>query len=74
MKEGTMAQQNAPPVSLETPRTIVSRPVGSNAVLTVIGSGDHTRGPWPYVTGVPNLNADMVGPPAQYLSVAAWAA
>lgn len=69
-----MAQNSQPPVTLETQRTIVSSPLGSNAVLTVIGAGDHTRGPWPFVTGVPNLNADMVGPPAQYLSVAAWAA
>ncbi len=69
-----MTQNNQPPVTLETQRTIVSRPAGNNTVLTVIGAGDHTRGPWPYVTGVPNLNADMVGPPAQYLSVAAWAA
>lgn len=69
-----MTQNNQPPVTLETQRTIVSRPAGNNAVLTVIGAGDHTRGPWPYVTGVPNLNSDMVGPPAQYLSVAAWAA
>lgn len=69
-----MAQQNAPPVSLETPRSIVSRPVGNNAVLTLIGAGDRQRGPWPFVTGIPNPGADIVGPPAQYLSVAAWAA
>ena len=69
-----MTQNNAPPVSLETPRTIVSRPVGSDTVLTLVGAGDHSRGPWPFVTGIPNLAADLAGPPAQYLSVAAWAA
>ena len=69
-----MTQQNAPPVSLEIRRSIVSRPVGNNTVLTLIGAGDHQRGPWPFITGIPNLNADMAGPPAQYLSVAAWAA
>ena len=69
-----MAQKNAPPVNLETRRTIISRPVGNNTVLTLIGAGDQNRGPWPFVTGIPNLSADLAGPPAQYLSVAAWAA
>ena len=69
-----MAQHNSPPVSLETLRTIVSRPVGNNTVLTLIGSGEQNRGPWPFVTGIPNPGADIAGPPAQYLSVAAWAA
>ncbi len=69
-----MTQNHAPPVSLETRRSIVARPVGNDTVLTLIGSGDHTRGPWPFVTGIPSLNADLAGPPAQYLSVAGWAA
>ena len=69
-----MTQQNLPPVNLETRRTIVSRPVGSDTVVTLIGAGDQSRGPWPFVTGIPNLGADLAGPPAQYLSVAAWAA
>jgi len=69
-----MTQPNSPPVSLETHRSIVSRPVGNNTVLTLIGAGDQSRGPWPFITGIPNLSADMAGPPAQYLSVAAWAA
>lgn len=69
-----MTQNNAPPVSLEIRRTIVARPIGNDAVLTLIGAGDHTRGPWSFVTGIPSLNADMAGPPAQYLSVAGWAA
>ena len=69
-----MAQNNAPPVSLEIRRSIVSRPVGNGTVLTLIGAGDHTRGPWSFVTGTPALNTDLAGPPAQYLSVAGWAA
>ena len=69
-----MTQQNTPPVSLETRRTIVSRPVGNHTVLTLIGAGDNQRGPWPFVTGIPNPSVDIAGPPAQYLSVAAWAA
>ena len=69
-----MTQNNPPPVSLETRRTIVSRPVGNDTVLTLIGAGDQSRGPWPFITGIPNLSTDMAGPPAQYLSVAAWAA
>ena len=69
-----MTQNSAPPVSLETPRTIVARPVDKDTVLTLVGAGDRTRGPWPFITGIPNLNADTAGPPSQYLSVAGWAA
>ena len=52
-------------------RSIVARTIGEQAVLSVIGGGPGQRGPWPYVTGIPNLDFDMVGPPPQYLSVAA---
>ena len=55
-------------------RSIVARTIGQQSILTVIGGGPGQRGPWPYVTGIPNLDYDMVGPPPQYLSVAAWAA
>ena len=55
-------------------RNIVARPIGEGAVQTVIGAGPGQRGPWSFVTGIPNLDVDMVGPPAPYLSVAAWAA
>ncbi len=54
--------------------SIVARPVGKEAVLTVVGAGPGPRGPWSFVTGIPNPSFDMVGPPPQYLSVAAWAA
>ncbi len=69
-----MTQNNAPPVSLETPRTIVARPIGNDTVLSMVGAGDNSRGPWSFVTGIPNFTADLAGPPPQYLSVAGWAA
>ena len=53
---------------------IVSRPVGRESVLTVVGAAPYARGPWSFITGIPNPGYDMVGPPPQYLSVAAWAA
>lgn len=54
--------------------SIVARPIGNETVLTVVGAGPGPRGPWSYVTGIPNNRFDMLGPPPQYLSVAAWAA
>ena len=53
---------------------IVAWPVGRESVLTVVGAAAGARGPWPFVSGIPNPSVDMVGPPPQYLSVAAWAA
>ena len=53
---------------------IVARTVGKESVLTVVGAAPDARGPWSFITGIPNPNFDMVGPPPQYLSVAAWAA
>jgi uncharacterized OsmC-like protein len=55
-------------------RNIVAQPMGEDAVLTVIGPAPGQRGPWSFVTGIPNLNFDLVEPPPQYLAVAAWAA
>lgn len=55
-------------------RNIVSTPVGEASVLTVIGPGAGQRGPWPFLTGIPNPDVDLPGPPPQYLAVAAWAA
>lgn len=55
-------------------RNIFSQPTGERSALTVIDPGPGQRGPWSFVTGIPNLDLDMVGPPPQYLSVAAWAA
>ena len=62
------------PLTAEIQRNIIARPIGGEAVLSVIGAGPGTRGPWSFVTGMSNPNIDMVGPPPQYLSVAAWAA
>ncbi len=53
---------------------IVARTVGKESVLTVVGAAPDARGPWSFITGIPNPSFDMVGPPPQYLSVAAWAA
>ena len=55
-------------------RNIVASPLGKESVITTIGVGPGQRGPWSLVTGIPNLEVDMVGPPPQYLSVVAWAA
>lgn len=54
--------------------SIIARPVGKDSVLTVVGTGPGSRGPWSFITGIPNSDSDMIGPPPQYLSVAAWAA
>ena len=54
--------------------SIVSRPVDQRTVVTLTGIGAGGRGPWPFVTGIPNDKADIGGPPAQYLAVAGWAA
>lgn len=69
-----MTRNNAAPVSLETRRNIVSRPIDNDTMLTLVGAGDLGRGPWPFVTGIPGLHSNLAGPPAQYLSVAGWAA
>ena len=61
-----MLDQDAP--------NIVARTVGRESVLTVLGAAPGARGPWSFITGIPNPGFDMVGPPPQYLSVAAWAA
>lgn len=53
---------------------IIARPVGNDAILTVVGAAPGLAGPWSYVTGMQNSNSDIPGPPPQYLSVAAWAA
>ena len=41
---------------------IIARPVGRESVLTVVGPGAEGRGPWSFVTGIPNPGFDMVGP------------
>ncbi len=53
---------------------ITAQLIGNDSVLTVVGVAPGPTGPWPYITGIPNSNSDVPGPPPQYLSVAAWAA
>jgi len=55
-------------------RNIVARPLGKESVITTIGVGPGQRGPWSFVTGIPNPEVDIVAPSPQYLSVVAWAA
>lgn len=55
-------------------RSIIARPIGSGAVHTVIGPEPGQRGPWSFITDTPQPTQDMVGPPAIYLAIAAWAA
>ena len=69
-----MTEHIHPTMRDQLERNIVARPIGEEAVLTVIGAGAGQRGPWPFITGIPNHHLDMVGPPSQYLAVAAWAA
>ena len=54
--------------------SIVSRLVDQHTTVTLAGIGAGGRGPWPFVTGIPNGESDIGGPPAQYLAVAGWAA
>ncbi len=54
--------------------SIVSRLADQNTAVTLAGIGAGGRGPWTFVTGIPNGKADIGGLPAQYLAVAGWAA
>lgn len=69
-----MTQDKISTTPIQSQRTIVARHIGAYAVQTTIGAGLEQRGPWSFVTGIPNSHSDMVGPPPQYLAVAAWAA
>jgi hypothetical protein len=55
-------------------RSILARPLAEGAVHTIIGPEAGQRGPWSFLTDTPSPTQDMVGPPAMYLAVAAWAA
>jgi hypothetical protein len=55
-------------------RSIIARPMGGSAVHTIIGPEPGQRGPWSFLTNAPHPTRDMVGPPATYLGIAAWAA
>ena len=55
-------------------RSIIARPIAGGAVHTIIGPEPGQRGPWSFITDTLHPTQDMVGPPAMYLAVAAWAA
>jgi hypothetical protein len=55
-------------------RSIIARPIADGAVHTIIGPEPAQRGPWSFITDSPHPTQDMVGSPATYLAVAAWAA
>jgi hypothetical protein len=55
-------------------RSMLARPIGGGVVHTIIGPDPGQRGPWSFLTDMPHPTQDMVGPPATYLAVAAWAA
>ena len=55
-------------------RSIIARPIAGGAVHTVVGPEPGQRGPWSFITDTPYPTRDMVGPPAAYLALAAWAA
>jgi len=55
-------------------RSIIARPIVGGAVHTIIGPEPGQRGPWSFITDTPHPSQDMLGPPATYLAVAAWAA
>jgi hypothetical protein len=55
-------------------RSIIAGPIAGSAVHTIIGPEPGQRGPWSFITDMPHPSQDMVGPPATYLAVAAWAA
>ena len=59
---GPMTADTRNTVTDQPQRNIVARTIGEQAVLAVIGGGPGQRGPWPYVTGIPNLDFDMVAP------------
>ena len=56
------------------PPNIIARSNGKESVIATVAIGPAPTGPFSYVTGIPNTASDLVGPPPQYLSVAAWAA
>ena len=55
-------------------QNIIARSNGKESVIATVATGPAPTGPFSYVTGIPNTASDLVGPPPQYLSVAAWAA
>ena len=69
-----MAQDRSPGPADRGLPNIFAHQVGKESIVAVVGAAVAPSGPWSYVTGIPNPGSDMLGPPPQYLSVAAWAA
>ena len=69
-----MTDNPSPATTAQPGRTIWARPLGDHSVLSVIGAGPGQPGPWPSLCGIPNPEVDLLGPPPEYLAVAAWAA
>jgi hypothetical protein len=53
---------------------IVARSTGKESVISTVAAGPAPTGPFSYVTGIPNTESDLIGPPPQYLAVAGWTA
>ena len=68
-----MAQDRNPGPADRSLPNIFAHQVGKESIVAVVGAALAPSGPWSYVNGIPNLGSDMLGPPPQYLAVAAWA-
>jgi len=62
------------PINVEQPSNIIARPIDKSTVLSLIGTNDDQKGPWPMVMNISHSDKPVVAPPPEYLSVAAWAA
>ena len=69
-----MAQGRSPGPADRGLPNIFAHQVGKESIVAVVGAALAPSGHWSYVNGIPNPGSDMLGPPPQYLSVAAWAA
>ena len=62
------------PINIEQPSNIIARAIDKSTILSLIGTGDTLKGPWPMVMNTSHSDTQVVAPPPEYLSVAAWAA
>ena len=69
-----MAQDRNPGPADRGLPNIFAHQVGKESIVAVVGAALAPSGPWSYVNGIPNPGSDMLGPPPQYLAVAAGAA
>jgi len=61
-------------INVEQPSNIIARHIDKSTVLSLIGTNDNKKGPWPMVMNISHPNKPVEAPPPEYLSVAAWAA